>query len=79
MTPLLNEFLDKMHAHLPDLVDTKDLIKIGLYKSHSAAQYARDNQLGPPFFQIGKRVVYMRDGIIEWLKANARDTDIHKI
>ncbi len=65
----LDDYIETISYKLPILASTKDLKKIGLYRSDQAAAAARRKGMGPPFFKINARVIlYPREGVIEYLK-----------
>lgn len=54
----------------------KDLIKVGVFNSATAAVEARTTGNSPDYFQMSKRgrVLYPRTGVVQWLreKINAK-------
>ena len=64
-----DEYIEMAEKELPDIVTTKDLIKIGMYRSDQAASVARRKGKCPGYFQFNKRVViYPKKGVIDYLK-----------
>lgn len=54
----------------PELLNTKDLINIGLYPTPEAAYFARKKGLGPCFIKVGRRVFYPKSEVIKFLSNN---------
>ena len=53
----------------PPILNNKDLIRLGLYRSTSALVGARWRGIGPPSFRLGPRTTrYDREEVIEWLR-----------
>lgn len=64
----------KLKRFLPDLLTSKDLVSLGVYKTAQAAYMARIKGKCPPFMKIPFRgVVYPKDGVIEFLERNSHD------
>jgi hypothetical protein len=71
----LNEYLRKISYSLPEMCRTRDLIKIGLYRTDQAAAAARKRGNSPEFIQINKRVVlYPKNAVIRFLLNKCQDT-----
>lgn len=43
-------------------------------------RYWRHNGVGPPSFKLGRRVVYRRDDVLDWIEqqASAQGVDVHR-
>lgn len=63
-----DDFILKMEKTLPDIVETHELVKVGVYPSLQSAYHARKSKNSPDYFSIGRRVFYPKSGIIEWLR-----------
>ena len=62
-------WLRKIADQYPSVLETKDLIEIGLYKTNQSASQARKRGIAPPFFDIeGRGYIYPKEALIEWLK-----------
>lgn len=62
------EYIDYVDRELPKMATTKDLIRVGIYRTDQAAAKARRKKLGPEFFQLNQRVVlYPKAAVIDFL------------
>lgn len=52
---------------LPDLLNTNDLINLGLYTSKNSAYSARVNGHSPDYIKIGRRILYPKQSVIEFV------------
>lgn len=64
------EYIQKIEQQLPELCSVKDLMKLKIFNSYSAASDARASGNTPTYMQMGKRgrVVYPRSGVIQWMR-----------
>lgn len=67
MTPC-DEFIQKMIDVLPEICETNDLIAVGIFRSVQSAEYARKMKDCPDYFQLVRRIVYPKNGVIKWLR-----------
>lgn len=66
------EFIERCERELPDMCRCKDLIALGIYRSHQAARYAREKKNGPDYFHIPRSgIVYPKKAVITFLKSTA--------
>lgn len=64
-----DDFIERAKNELPDLCNTKDLVKFGIYKSGQAAHNARKKGLAADHFRLPHgTIVYPKKGIIELLE-----------
>lgn len=63
-----DEFIQNLQNWLPDAVSSKTLVSIGLFNSAQAVRNSRLSGDTPPYFRIGKRIMYPKKGVIEWLE-----------
>ncbi len=57
------------YESFPDLLDSKDLIGLALYRTPNDAYLDRKHCKGPPFIVInGRNIRYPKDDFIAWLK-----------
>lgn len=70
-----DDFILKMEQMLPDIVETHEMVKIGLYPSIQSAYHSRKNRNSPDYFCVGRRVFYPKEGVIQWLKAHKGNED----
>jgi len=68
------KLIQDMSFSLPDRCSVKDLVSAGIFKSHPAAYNARKVNEGPPYIKAMGRVIYPKDGVIEWLNMNRHET-----
>jgi hypothetical protein len=73
-----DDFIAKIEKNLPDPIMTFELVEIGIFRSIQSAYYARKNNKGPVYFEVGKKVFYPKAGVIEWLKECRRDDQNYK-
>lgn len=60
--------ISKLSRTLPELVSSKDLVKIGMYKSEQGAYVARRNGECPPYVRIPAcGIRYPKLGVINFL------------
>ena len=71
-----DDFILKMENTLPDIVDTHDLVKLGLYRSIQSAYHSRLKHKSPAYFAVGKRIFYPKAAVLDWLKENKGDESI---
>ena len=67
-------FIKKIEFSLKDPCTCSDLVNVGIYRSPQAARYARQVGSSPPFFKLGGKIIYPRDGVILWLKENKHES-----
>lgn len=64
-----NPLFVKLLRSLPELVSTRDLVKIGMYRTEQAAYAARQRGECPAYLRIPSRgIVYPRQAVIEFLE-----------
>lgn len=64
-----DDFINKVNQALPELATTKDLIRVGLFRTDQGAAAARRLGNSPEYFRLNKRVIlYPKRGVIEFLK-----------
>lgn len=73
------EYLNYLSRAMPEKCTPRDLVKFGIYNNPQCACIARKRGDTPDYFQIGKRVVYMRDAVIEWLKNRSYEVSKTKV
>ena len=62
-------YVEALEKKLSDLNDVEVLIDLGIFKSKQTAYYYRKVGIGPSFFQLGNRMLYPKEAIIEWFKS----------
>lgn len=68
-----DDFIEKVKRELPELCTTKDLVRLGIYKSPQAASHARKMGFSSPYFKLPTgTVVHPKAGIIQLL-TNAKN------
>lgn len=73
------DYIEAINKVLPDICTTKDLIKIGIFKSDQAAAYARKEGLSPDYFKLPtKTIFYPKKGVIEFLRKSMYQCDPQK-
>ena len=74
------ELINQLKDQLPPICTTRNLIDVGLYKSHTLAANARREGLGPKAVYIAKRgYVYERDEVIEYILENEKKKSIQLV
>lgn len=63
-----DRFIKNLAETLPNLCKVQDLIDAGIFSNRYSAAYARKTKMGPPHIKLAYRVVYPKEGVIEWLK-----------
>jgi len=55
---------------LPEFLSPNDLVNLGLYSTSKAVYFSRTRGSGPDFVQMGRRVVYPKESVIEFITSN---------
>jgi len=53
---------------LPPLLTSQHLVDIGLYPNKDASYVARINGQSPPFIKLERKILYPKEGVIEFLE-----------
>lgn len=61
-------WIQNICSNLPENCRTEDLVKAGIYHSAGASCMARKKGNCPPYIRIGGKIIYPKDGVIQWLK-----------
>ncbi len=73
------EYIERLQNELPEPCRVSDLLKYKIFNSITSAFDARANGKSPPYIQLSKkgRIIYPRNGVIEWMKTkiNAKHQD----
>lgn len=64
---ICDDWIKKITCRLPDQCSTVDLINIGIFTSVHSACCARKAGSGPGYFKLGKRIMYPKESVIQWL------------
>ena len=72
MNNISESFLKKLDA-LPELLDTDDLIAIGLYDHKSSAYRARKNGNSPSYIKMPRKILYPKDAVRAFIIDTIRD------
>jgi len=68
----VENFLEKVEPQLPDLADTSDLIRLGIFTSTAQAVQRRKRGEVPEFLKLSeKRIVYPKPAVMSWLRERA--------
>jgi len=62
-----------------DFLTTKDLIGLGLFRSHNAAYFARLRGNSPSYIFIGKKILFPKKMVLEFIYENLEDGSIPKL
>lgn len=54
-------------ASLPEFISSHDLVKLGLFSSADKAYVARVRGNGPAFLKIGRRVMYPKASVMQFI------------
>lgn len=69
-----DKFIEKARQELPELCSTKDLVRIGLFKSEHCAWHARKKGISFDYFKLPHgTVVYPKKGVIELLEKSKHE------
>ncbi len=64
------DYIEFVSRNLPELAKTRDLIRVGIYRSDQAAAAARREGRSPDFFKLNQRViVYPKSGVLKFLRS----------
>ena len=69
-----DEFIEKVANMLPEQCKVTDLVKAGIYTSPQTATQARTRGDCPDYFQLGRRIIYPRNAVIQWLKEKKHES-----
>jgi len=68
----VQQFIEEVESKLPDLADTSELIKLGIFSSVAQAVQRRKRGESPEFLSLSeKRIVYPKKAVLSWLKERA--------
>ncbi len=67
-----SEIKSPMIDSLPEFLNGHDLVCLGLYSTKNAVYLARYRGQSPDYIKIGRKVVYPKKNVIEFLKRHAR-------
>lgn len=70
---ICSDWIEKMKNILPERCSTKDLVDVGIFTSPYAACYARKIGNCPPFFKFGGRIMFPKEGVIEWMEGKKHE------
>ena len=57
---------------LPEFLTSDDLVKLGLYLSTNSLYFARLRGKSPDFVKIGRRVIYPKESVVEFITSNIK-------
>jgi hypothetical protein len=63
---------------LPEFMRSSDLVDLGLFPSEDALQGARKRGLSPDYIKHGRRVIYPKASVIEYIAKLMRKGDVPK-
>jgi hypothetical protein len=64
---------------LPEFLRPYELVKMGLFTTTKAAYSARLRGKGPDFFKIGKRVLYPKTSVVEFINRSLQKGESKKV
>lgn len=67
------ELIQKIVENLPDPCTQQDLVEVGLYPNLQLASQARKVGNTPEYIKLGKKILYPKLGIIEWLNTKKHE------
>lgn len=53
---------------MPDFLESKDLVALGIYNRLNATYVARLDGSSPPYIKLKHRILYPKQQLIEWLQ-----------
>lgn len=63
---------------LPDFLTIDDLINLRVYNSRDAAYFARVNGRSPDHVKIGRKILYPKQSLMEFLTHHLKKSDVSK-
>lgn len=60
----------------PDFLTSDDLVDLGLYASRNSIYFARIKGKGPDFIKFGKRILYPKDSVLEFIQSHLKKGNI---
>lgn len=70
-----NDLIKKLECRLPEMCTVADLVQVGIVKHRNSLLYYRRNNMGPPFLKLSeKKIIYPKQGVLDWLKDNSHDS-----
>lgn len=74
----VEKFIEEVESKLPNLAETSDLIKLGIFSSVAQAVQRRKRGEAPEFLRLSeKRIVYPKAGVMSWLRERAALSQVH--
>ena len=72
----IHEHITKSLKNFPEFLRSKDLLKLGLYKSYGDIYHSKKRGLSPPHVLLGdKKIVYLKTSLIEWIIKKSDETN----
>lgn len=68
----MDEFIKDLTKDMPPFLTPHDLVSLGLYPSVDAAYLARARGYSPDYIKNGRKILYPKSTIIEFLKKRMR-------
>jgi hypothetical protein len=53
---------------MPAFLTSKDLVALGVFKTKDCSYHARRNKCSPPYIKLNHKILYPKQGLIEWLE-----------
>jgi len=68
----VQQFIEEVESKLPDLAETSELIKLGIFSSVAQAVQRRKRGDSPEYLSLSeKRIVYPKKAVLGWLRERA--------
>ena len=78
LSSCIENFISEIEAQLPDLAETADLVRIGIFSPIAQAVSCRKRGQSPEFICFStKRIVYPKKAILDWLRERASQSQGH--
>ncbi len=69
-----DDYIRRLQNALPEMCNSKDLVKCGIFKTEASAYNARRKGTGPEFFKMPHgNIMYPKEGIIKYLQNSKHD------
>ena len=69
----MKEIMPRTLEQMPELMESCDLVELGLYSSINTAYLARVQGRGPSYVKMDRKVLYPKAAVLDFLKERMKD------
>lgn len=71
------KFIENIERKMPEIMSTKDLINLGMFKSRATWTNMRKRNQGPEYLIFNnKMIVYPKECVLKWLREKRNERNI---